>query len=705
MSINGVLGNALTGLLASQTGMRNASNNIANINTPGYARTEVHYGARVTAGVGSGVDVETIRRVVDDFLVATALRTAGERAGAETLAEGLDRIQSQFGAPDDPGSIFARLESAFAEIGAAAANPSSSVSRDTALGQIEDLFAEYERLSGEIRAARAQADVEIGGAVTQINELISEIHAVNADIAALGGSDVTGLENRQAALVDELSQYLDIRTQRDHVGRLIIRTTDGQPLLDQQPRTLEYDPARRGDLGTQYEPILLRGPSGTAEALDRHLQSGELKGLLTLRDEELPALALQLGELASGAADAMNAAHNDSSAVPAPSTLTGRNTGLLAGDAHDFSGAATIAITGADGSLVRRLDVDFGAGTISVNGGAPAAIGGATIGDLTAAIDAQLGAAGSASFTNGRLEISASGGNGVATLQDEANPASRGGRGFSHFFGLNDLVESARPGFYETGLTGTDAHGYTAGQTLEFQITGPSGQRVDTISVTVGGTTFNDLVGAINSAASGIGAYGSIGFDGDGQLNLDGVNGYQIELVGDSTSRGGTGLSFSGLFGLTPGIQAARAESFDVAAPIKADNTRLAFAKLDLASGAVGDTVLAVGDNRGGLALQSMLTATRGFDGAGGTQAMQTSLADYSARLSGDVGIRAARAGRAMESAVALAQQATNKRASVEGVNMDEELAQMTMLQQSYNANARLIQAAREMTETLLNMV
>ena len=36
---------------------------------------------------------------------------------------------------------------------------------------------------------------------------------------------------------------------------------------------------------------------------------------------------------------------------------------------------------------------------------------------------------------------------------------------------------------------------------------------------------------------------------------------------------------------------------------------------------------------------------------------------------------------------------------------MDEELARMTMYQQAYNASARLMQAAKEMTDTLLNMV
>ncbi|MCG8442668.1 MAG: hypothetical protein MI723_12760, partial [Caulobacterales bacterium] len=41
----------------------------------------------------------------------------------------------------------------------------------------------------------------------------------------------------------------------------------------------------------------------------------------------------------------------------------------------------------------------------------------------------------------------------------------------------------------------------------------------------------------------------------------------------------------------------------------------------------------------------------------------------------------------------------------VEGVNVDEELIKLTEFQQAYNASARLIQAASEMTDTLLSLV
>ena len=41
MSLSDILGSAVSGLSASQAGIRSVSNNIANVGTPGYARERV----------------------------------------------------------------------------------------------------------------------------------------------------------------------------------------------------------------------------------------------------------------------------------------------------------------------------------------------------------------------------------------------------------------------------------------------------------------------------------------------------------------------------------------------------------------------------------------------------------------------------------------------------------------------------------------
>ena len=65
-------------------------------------------------------------------------------------------------------------------------------------------------------------------------------------------------------------------------------------------------------------------------------------------------------------------------------------------------------------------------------------------------------------------------------------------------------------------------------------------------------------------------------------------------------------------------------------------------------------------------------------------------------------GARAARADSAETNAKDLATEVAQRRGSVEGVNLDEELANLTLYQQAYNASARLISAAQDMMDALM---
>ncbi|KAK0340651.1 hypothetical protein LTR94_029646, partial [Friedmanniomyces endolithicus] len=81
-------------------------------------------------------------------------------------------------------------------------------------------------------------------------------------------------------------------------------------------------------------------------------------------------------------------------------------------------------------------------------------------------------------------------------------------------------------------------------------------------------------------------------------------------------------------------------------------------------------------------------------------------LSSYAADFAGDIGGKAAAAKTRSETATVLAQEAESRRTSAEGVNMDEELVNMTTFQQAYNASARLIQASRDMYDSaLLNLM
>jgi len=428
-------------------------------------------------------------------------------------------------------------------------------------------------------------------------------------------------------------------------------------------------------------------------------------GLTQLRDQELPGLMNQLGEYTSHAIEELNRAHNASSSVPAPQTLTGRSTGFLdqATAFSNFSGKTTLAVLNSTtNAVVKSAVIDFTGLTISVDGGAPTAFTPATFAaDLTAAMGGAGGDA-VATFSNGALSITSKTGQGLAFDDKNAVPASlKAGKTFSHFMGLNDLVTSTSISTYDTGLTGASDHGFSAGGQIAFDLTDPTGQHLTDITVPVpAGTSMTALVAALNA---GVGAYGSFALDPNGRLNFSSTT-TNLAIRSDTTQRGTGGVSMSALFGIGDVQRSLRTDQYSVRADIVQDGKYLALAKLDLTV-AAGQPALKVGNGEGAKLLANAGAATASFDKAGHISSGTYSISDYAAQFAGSLARSSAQAVSAQKSAEAVNTAAEDRRSKAEDVNIDDELIKLTTYQQAFNASARMVKAAGELYDTLLGMV
>ena len=696
MSLSAIFNSGASGLQAAQTGLRAVSDNISNIDTKGYVRKLVDQAPLVAGGVASGVQVTAIRLAADRFLQAAGLAATSAAGSAAASASLWDQAQSLFGDPSSETNFFSSLDTTLAAFSTVAANPTSSAARGAAVDLLDQFFTDAGAISSQITVLKAQANGRIGADVTQINTLLTEIGRLNNEISRAGvsGGDVTGGQTRQSILLDQLSSLIDVRSSQRADGGMNVSTADGVMLAGEGHATFAYDGS--GPTGEMF----IVNAEGQRRGFGQPI-SGELAGLLKMRNADLPALGASVAELVSGVADQLNAVHNAFSAFPPPQSLTGRGTGLDAATASTgFSGKTTVDILDASGNVTRRVAIDFTAGTIDDGTTTSAFTPASFVADLNTA----LGAFGTASFTNGALTISATAvGSGVATADDPTSPSSKAGKGFSAFFGLNDLVRSNAAYDYDTGLTAASPHGFTAGQTTTFRITGADGGRIKDITVAVPAGNMGALVGALNNPASGIGLYGSFALDARGQLAFTPTGGAKLSVVQDSTARAVGGESMTSFFGIGEAARAARASSFSVRSDIAADPAQLSLAKLD-ATVVAGGKALATGDTRGADALARSGLSTMRFDAAGSLGSVQSSLTDYAAALSGSVARSASAATNAQTNAEALATEANARRSEVEGVNLDQELVSLTTYQQAYNASARLIQAAKDMYDVLLNM-
>jgi flagellar hook-associated protein 1 len=708
MSLSSILNIATSGLQTSQSGIRTVSGNISNVNTPGYVRVEQTQTTRVNDGKGAGVEIGAMRRAADRFLSATAWAATGSAAASAVRSEYLDMIQSAFGDPTGSGSLFARLDRALGSFETGALNPGSLAARREAVAELQGLFGQMRTAAEEVGRARSLADARVGEVTAQINSLLQQVVSANVEVQrGMVAGDATGAEQRRDELVGQLSELLDVKVTPRGDGTVEVRTTNGQLLAGLTAATLEFQPAAAG--ATTFGRITIAlGTGTTPREFEPDIQGGLLRGLLNVRDRDLGALAASLGELAGRTADALNAVHNQSATLPPLASAIGADTGLMAGDALNFTGTTTIAVVDSAGVMQRRIDVDFTAGTIAVNG-APFGGTGATVGGFAAALNAALGGAGTASFANGVMRLDATvAGTGFVFDQPETGGSLRGEKGFAQFFGLNDLVRTGPPASYATGLSATDAHGFPAGAEIGLRLVRPDGAVMLDRQITLPGGTVVDLLNALNDVNTGLGMLGGFGLDPQGRLRFTpdpGNENLRLEMTQDAGPRAGTSRTLGALFGLNPSAQEGRALAIDVNPAIVSDPRRLGFARPDLTGLVVGDVSVGLADSQGAQALFDVSRMRMDFGGFGAIPGRAMTLADYAATVAGEVGARAATAEADKTAAEALKTEATTRRANKEGVNLDEELVKLTSYQQAYAAAARMIRAADEMYDILLRSV
>jgi flagellar hook-associated protein 1 len=711
VSLNGIAASAISALKTNSAALGVVSNNVSNLNTPGYARRVVNLQTLSANGQLMGVDIASIQRVTDQFLAQEQLSAGGGAAQYDTMAGLFSQLNSVLGGPGDNQSLATGLTNLASAFATASQAPTSSAGRTGVMNALNNLASNFSNVFGTISALRNQIDQQTVNSISSTNTLIKQIFDLNTQIkntTATGDQSSALLDQRDVAL-NNLAQVIGIKTSTNPDGSLNVSTNDGINLVSNTYATLNYTGGAQlgayGNVTIQDVNPSNGQPIGSTTSLDPHLSGGSLKGLIDMRDQVLGGLSQTLGNLAQQTALAFNGQANANAAYPPPTSLTGRDSGLISTDGLNFTGKTTIAVANASGNLVSRVDVDFGAGTLKVDGGASVSIG-TTVGSFTAALNTALGANGSASFANGQLSVSATGTNGILVQDDATAPSLRGNTGFSQFFGLNDVFKAQTSSITATGLAAGDSSGLAVGGVIALSLKGPSGDIVKNVSVTTtAGQTIGNVVTALNAALGGAATF-TLNPDGSiSTANSALYPGYALNVTNDSTQRGSTGVSFTQLFGLGANTQAQMAGGFGLTAAVSANPARLGFASPTITPASVaGSTIVSAGDNAGAIALQNLITKPQSFHAAGGIAAQVASLSDYAATFYQNLSTQSNAITAHQTTQDDRLTEANSRVSSNSGVNLDEELTALTSYQQAYAAGARILSVVDQLYQTLLDM-
>jgi flagellar hook-associated protein 1 FlgK len=711
VSLNGITASAISALQTNQAALNVVSNNVANLNTPGYARRVVNEQTLSVGGQLAGVDIASVERVTNQFLQQEQLAAGGTSSQYDTMANLFTQLNGLLGGPGDNQSLATQLTNVASAFAVASQAPGSSASQTGVINALKNLASTFSNVSGTISSLQGQIDQQVVNSVGSTNSLIQQIYQLNSQIktANAHGDDSSALLDQLDTSLSSLAKVMGIKTTTNADGSVNVSTSDGVNLVSNTYAQLAYG---GGSINGSYANITIQDVNpfdgnliGQAQALEPHLSSGSLKGMIDMRDQVLGGLSQSLGNLAQQTALAFNAQANANASFPPPSSLTGRDTGLLSTDALNFTGKTTIAVTNSTGNLVSRIDVDFGAGTLSVDGGAAQSIG-TTIGSFTTALNTAIGANGSASFNNGQLSISATGGKGIVVQDDATTPSQRGSAGFSQFFGLNDVFQAQTPSITATGLSSTDSSGLAAGGNITLSLKGPDGSIAKNVSITTtAGQTIGNVISALNAA---LGGAATLTLNSDGSISTATsavYPGYTLNVTNDTTTRGTTGISFSELFGLGANARAQQAQGFSVTAADTNNPALVGFATPQItASTVAGDTIVSAGDNSGAIALENTINQGESFSAAGGIAAQTASLSDYAATFYQNLSTQSNAVTTNQTTQDDRLTEANSRVASYSGVNLDEELTNLTSYQQAYAAGARILTTVDALYQTLLQI-
>jgi len=735
---------AQSGLLASQGALDALTNNIANVNTPGYSKKVINLEQRVVSGSGAGVQLSDITRQVDEGLLKTLRRETATLEKLDTMQSYYDRVQDLFGTPEKNSSIAHIMSEFTAAVESLALSPDRTIEQSEVVRWGEEIGAELDEMSDMVQDLRLQADRAIGDMVDRVNELASQIEDLNNKIIrneTISG-DVTDLKDKRDMALDELSGYMDIVYFERNQGDVVVFTGGGTVLVDNTAQTVYHTATTQMTALNTYEEGHFNGitvGSTSANDITSNLQNGAIKGLIDLRDNVLTGIQAQLDEFATELRDQYNLVHNRGTPYPGLQSAEGTRTFIDTGGVAAPDGATdqTITLSGGDVTIAvfnatgdQQAVTTLGTIMDSATFGYDAAN---STGPWTMAAVAQtiedwlqdsanggpgLSTAAVSITSDGKFSVELNNSSNYLAFRDETATAngstasdvtvqydSNGDgtvdehvSGFSNFLGLNDFfVDGLEKTAYDSE---TKSSGYTFTPTANITLTFRDAGNTETVTLTNGTSySLSDLATQINDNTTFVTA--TVIQDGSGyRLRVVNDNNDTLVIADDQ----GVGASNSFMEGMALEGSRARSSNFlNVRSEIRSNSALMSVGtpQWDADKNAAGEYYMAAGDATIVQELAEVLTSNTTFEASGGLPNQTKNFHEYASAIISQAASDSSNNAGDRDTQLALKNSLELKSNNFRGVNLDEEMSDLILYQEAFSAAARIISVVQKMFDAL----
>ncbi|HZT24674.1 MAG TPA: flagellar hook-associated protein FlgK [Pseudolabrys sp.] len=328
MGLTQALSTAMAGLQANQANLALVSGNVANADTPGYTRKTADQ-VVVSAGGTIGVRIADVQRELDQY-IQSQLRT--ENAGAsyaDTRAQMFQQLQDVYGQPGGADALETVYNNFTSALQALSTSPDDPSAQRAVVSSAQLLAQQLNQSTASIQNLRESAELGIANAVSQANNALSQIAALNQQIAAApaGASETANLMDQRDTYVDQLSQLMDIKVIPNGANQISVFTNSGVQLVGAKAAQLSFNAQGTMTATSKWSSnpsqstvgtITLTTTSGSSIDLlqSNAIRSGTIAAYVQMRDQDLVQAQSQLDALAAGMASALSDKVTAGSAVP-----------------------------------------------------------------------------------------------------------------------------------------------------------------------------------------------------------------------------------------------------------------------------------------------------------------------------------------------------------------------------------------------------
>lgn len=658
---------------ANKTALSVVGQNISNVNTAGYNRQVAHM---VTITDQRGVQVDSINRITDDFLTRQLWADSSAYSRTDVFADLATQLDNLLATGST--SVSTAMDQYFNALQNAVDDPTSLPNRELFIAEAEALTRRFNELNSSIVRQNEQINENLESLAQQVTTLGKDIANLNDKIRlnVVAGKPANELRDQRDLLVEELASLIDIQVVEQGVDEFAVFIGKGQPLV--VGINAGEVIAIQGNPDPSQAGLALKIGGGADDVTD-NMVGGKIGGLLEYRTEVLTPAINELGRIAVAFADSMNQQHLKGM------DLEGNLGGLLFNDVNTYSAMSSRLTANTDNEsqaslgIVRIVDAsalqasdyeitfnDSGQFTVErLSDGKRFSLSQFTqVAESVPPVvpprpEDPLTESGTRFFdeNSGYLQLSLDG----FTLElDVAGKFIQGDR---------FLVQPTRHGAAEIDTVVTDGRQLALASPVRI-LTSPDNTGTGVAEVKV--TDIDDSV--FQSSAGALSPEVEIVFNNDGTYSV-----YDI-----STTPGYPQLLDNQPFVAGDAIDMGGYEVVIRNQPRAGDRFTLEY------------NTDGVSDNRNALALSNLQLADTLESG---------SYQDIYGKLIERVGTKTSVAEINRNASKSVLKSTQDTKASLSGVNLDEEAAKLVQFQQAYQASAQLISASQVLFDTLLSTV